>query len=133
MAEILEKGLLIGFGLSVAIFFFSVFTPFLSIIFSGNPEPLDQHDTFVYTIEYGLTYNHNEEDLHINMSLSIEILLSLDIREDIYFLNITSTSKSTLLASSNLILLSNSSITGDFEVIFSYDVDLIIIDFRGEN
>jgi len=131
MAEILEKGLLIGFGLSIALLFFSIFTPYLSIIFSGTQESLDQHDTFVYTIEYGLSYNQNEEDLHINMSLTIEILLSLDFKKNIYFLNISSPLKSTLLSSTSLILLSNSSVTGNFEVIFSYDVNLIIISFQG--
>ncbi|TFG14062.1 MAG: hypothetical protein EU535_03845 [Promethearchaeota archaeon] len=132
MAEILEKGLLIGFGLSVAIFFFSIFTPYISIIFSRTQEPLDQHDTFVYTIEYGLSYENGEDELHLNMSLSIEILLSLNFMGDELFLNITSPLKSTLLSSPRLILLSNSSITGDFEVIFSYDVNLVIISFWGE-
>lgn len=131
MAEILEKGLLIGFGLSVAIFFFSVFTPYLSVIFSGNQEPLDQHDIFVYTIEYGLSYDQSEEDLHINISLSIEISLSLELIMDAYRLNITSVLKSTLIHSSSLIILSNSSVTGNFEVIFSYNVNLVIITFRG--
>jgi len=131
MAEILEKGLLIGFGLSIALLFFGIFTPYLSIIFSGTQESLDQHDTFVYTIEYGLSYNQYEDDLHINMSLTIEILLSLDFKNNLYFLNISSPLKSTLLSSSSLIILSNTSVTGNFEAIFSYDVNLVIISFKG--
>ncbi len=135
MGEILEKGLLIGFGLSVAIFFFTLITPYLALIFSETQIPLDQHDTFVFTIEYGLSYNpqHMEEDLHINVSLSIEIQLSLEINKDTLYLNITSPLKSTLLSSSILILLFNNTVTGDFEIIFSYDVDLIIINFKGVN
>jgi hypothetical protein len=131
MAEILEKGLLIGFGLSVAIFFFSVFTPYLSIFFSENQQPLDEHDIFVYTIEYGLSYTQSEDDLHINMSLSIEVSLTLEMLMDVYRLNISSPLRSTLITSSSLIILSNSSVTGNFEVIFSYDVNLVIITFRG--
>jgi len=131
MAEILEKGLLIGFGLSVAIFFFSVFTPYLSVFFTGNYEPLDEHDIFVYTIEYGLSYNKGEVDLHVNMSLSIEISLTLESFMDAYGLNVTSNLKSSLIISSSLIILSNNSVTGSFEVIFSYDINLVIITFRG--
>ena len=132
MAEILEKGLLIGFGLSIALLFFGIFTPYLSIIFTGTQESLDQHDTFVYSIEYGLSYNQYEDELHINMSLTIEIQLFLNFKNNIYFLNISSPLKSTLLSSTSLIILSNNSVTGNFEVIFSYDVNLVIISFRGE-
>ena len=133
MAEILEKGLLIGFGLSIAIFFFGVFTPYLSFLFSGNPEPLDQHDTFVNTIEYGLFYEHSEDDLHVNMSLSIDILLALDTGMNVSLLNITSPLKSTLISSPKIILISNSSVTGNFEIIFSYNAYIVNITFRGEN
>jgi hypothetical protein len=133
MGEILEKGLLIGFGLSVSIFFISIITPFISLLFTETQTPLDQHDTFVFTMDYGLAYNPQEmtEELHINMSLSIEITLTMESSKGNLFLNITSPLKSTRLYCSRLIILSNHTITGEIETIFTYNTELIILTFRG--
>lgn len=132
MAEILEKGLLIGFGLSVGVFFFALLSPYFSIIFSNTPTPLDQHDTFAFTMEYGLSYNpHEEDELHINVSLTLDYYLSLLYTGDELFLNISSSSKSTLLSSSRQIVLCNSSITGNIETIFSYTENKVTLLFRG--
>ena len=134
MGEILEKGLLIGFGLSIAIFFLTMMNPFLTLIFSGNPSPLDQHDTLVLTLEYGLNYIPEEEpsELHIDMTLGFNISLLLESTEHNLYLKISSPLKSTRLSSSRLLILKNSSVSGNFEIEFSYSAQIITLTFWGK-
>jgi len=131
LGEILEKGLLIGFGLSVAIFFFATFTPYLSLIFSDTPPSVNQHDLFVFIMDYGLSYDpqYPNEELHINTSVSVDITLSVLLRDNTFYLNITSVLKTSLRPCSQLLLLNNYTVTGDLEVVFTYKLNLLILTF----
>ena len=131
MGEILERGLLIGFGLSIVVFFLALFTPYVATIFSDAYTPIDQHDTFVFTIEYGLSYipSQTEDQIRVNISLTIYIDLSIVSIQGKDFLNITSTSKTTLLSTQKSIILLNSSITGQLETAFTYTPSVVILAF----
>jgi hypothetical protein len=134
MGEILEKGLLIGFGLSISIFFFALIMPYFSYIFSNAPTQLDQHDSFVITIEYGLSYYPVEEDeLRVNMTLTEVFHLFILYNGENMALNISSPLKSTILPFSRTLLLCNTSIMGEIETVFSYRQNEVTLIFWGRS
>ena len=98
MPEILEKGLIVGFGLSVAIVFFTICSPYFFIMFDGGEISLNEHDSFVLIMEYGISHipSHYGETSTINMSLSIKISLSLVDIDELYELHIISSIKYSL-------------------------------------
>ena len=119
MGQILEKGLLLGFGLSVAIFFFSIFTPVISVFFSDSPETLDQHDIFAFSIEYGLSYSpqFTNEEIRVNLSFSLNFNLTVASVESNFKIILSSPIRTTHHFSTRAIILSNSSISGEIEVV----------------
>ncbi len=135
MGEILEKGMMIGLGLTLAIFFLTITTPILSLIFTDSISSLDQHDTFAFAMEYGLSYFPEGDigELSIKFSLTFNITISLESFGDELYLNITSPLKSTRLYSSRYLILSNNSITGDFEIHFLYNIQFITVTFWGKS
>jgi hypothetical protein len=134
MGEILEKGLLVGFGLSVAIIFFSFSAPFLSIIIGKESVIPNEHDIFVFIMDYGISHEplQPNEKYQMNMSLTIEISLDFGMFNENYALNVTSMIKSTLIYTSRFLMLHNNSVTGNFTIIFQYYFNYTVIDFRGE-
>ncbi|MBN2154961.1 MAG: hypothetical protein JW776_02830 [Candidatus Lokiarchaeota archaeon] len=130
MGEILERGLMIGFGLTITIFLFSVFSPVISLIFS-DVSSMDQYDMFIFTIQYGITYNpqYPEEELCINASISFEISLEVEETDQFSYLTLNTKFKSITFFSSKSIILLNYTVQGDIQCIFYYPLDAIILSF----
>ena len=78
MSEILEKGLMIGFGLSIFIVFLSIFSPIIPIILEPNSEEdLDNYNTFISLLEFGIKYTPNNS--HDNLSFSYTLSININI------------------------------------------------------
>jgi hypothetical protein len=135
MGEIIEKGLLLGFGLSVAIVFITFSAPYLSMIIEKDPITPNQHDIFVFILDYGISHIplQTEETYTMNMSSTIEFTLSLKQIHTNYELNVTSSLKSSLIYTSRVLILNNNSVLGNFTIIFQYFFNYTVIDFwRGK-
>ena len=57
MAELFEKGLLIGFGIVVLLIFFSFLTPFLDVLYQYNDDSgLNNYTRVIDEIDEGILY-----------------------------------------------------------------------------
>ena len=134
MGEILEKGLVIGFGLVTSLLIISLFSPMFSTILSGQSS-LDQYESFVLTMEYGFSYipQFPDDELNINLSLTIQIHLKITRDEDNSYFVISSESKSTTLRVLRPFILYNTTVTGKVECVFVYGSENISLIFWGKN
>ena len=130
MGEILEKGLIIGFGLTTSLLIISFFSPIFSTLLS-NDSTSDQYEIFVLTMEYGLSYipQFSDEELNVNLSLSFQIQLDIEEKDGISHFIISSETKSNTILVSKSIVLHNKTVMGDLLCVFSYRLEKISLTF----
>ena len=133
MSEILEKGLMIGFGLSIFIGFLSFFNPIISIIFEPNSDDdLNNYNTFATLLEFGI--NYNPRNSHDNLSFSYTLVNDIYIEEilDINktIINLFSKVKNSTIQTTKQVTFDTYSLFDSFTLYFLYDLNSITIEIR---
>lgn len=131
MPEIIEKGLMIGFGLTILVFWLSFLNPFISYF---NYYQLNQdYDKFIYTLDFGIKNSvHNpEQELKFNCYLKEEVKLFTYNVDNTYIIEVNSEHKNSSLYSSIPVNFSQISIQDSFLMIFNYNsqIESILITF----
>ena len=123
MGEIIEKGLLIGFGLTLLIFMYSFISPFLLYITNTDNNDFNtQYNEIVFRIGYASTYTprtDNETSKH-NFSLQNEITIKYSVIFEKICINVSSKLKSTIIETKRNIIFETTLLTGSLSIEFYY-------------
>ena len=133
MSEILEKGLMIGFGLSIFIVFLSIFSPIIPIILEPNSEEdLNNYNTFISLLEFGIKYtpNNSHDNLSFSYTLSININIETKTEDNRTAINLFSKIKNTTIFTAKQVTFNTFSLFDRFSLCFIYDLNSIAIETR---
>ena len=133
MSEILEKGLMIGFGLSIFIVFLSIFSPIIPIILEpDSEEDLNNYNTFISLLEFGIKYtpNNSHDKLSFSYTLSININIEKKVEDNRTAINLFSEIKNTTIYTTKQVKFTAYSLFGRFSLCFLYELNSITIEIR---
>ena len=133
MSEILERGLMIGFGLSIFIVFLSIFSPIIPIILEPNSEDdLNNYNTFASLLEFGIKYspNNSHDNLSFSYTLSTDIYIEKKFENNKTVINLFSKIKNTTIYTTKLVEFTTYSLFDSFTLCFLYELNSITIEIR---
>jgi len=133
MSEIMEKGLMIGFGLSIFIVFLSIFSPIIPIILEPNSEEdLNNYNTFVSLLEFGIKYtpNNSYDNLTFSYTLSINIHIEKMVEGNRTIITLFSKIKNTTIYTTKQVKFTTYSLFDSFSLCFLYELNSITIEIR---
>lgn len=133
MSEILERGLMIGFGLSIFIVFLSIFSPIIPIILDPTPEDdLNNYNTFVSLLEFGIKYtpNNSHDNLSFSYTLSADINIEKMYENNKTVINLFSKIKNTTIYTTKQVTFATYSLFDSFTLCFLYELNSITIEIR---
>lgn len=133
--EIVERGLMIGFGLTILIFMASYLSPFVS--YFNNYQLNQDYDKFIYTLDFGIknSLQNHESELKFNCYLIEEVKIFTYYIDNTYLIEVKSEHKNSTLFSSCNVIFNQTSINGSFKMLCNYneDVKSIHINFSEVN
>lgn len=133
MSEILERGLMIGFGLSVFIVFLSIFSPIFPIILEPNSEDdINNYNSFVSLLEFGIKFtpNNSHDNLSFSYTLSTNINIEIKVENNKTVINLFSKIKNATIYTTKQINFTNNSLFDSFVLCFLYELNSITIEIR---
>ncbi len=134
MGEILEKGLMIGFGLIIMTFFLSFINPILSMLMDPiSTNDLNNYNNFVFIIDYGANFNPEEpnEVLSFNITLNNPINIQCKRLTDETEIQVNSKIKNITLNIKRIVFMDIESINGSFSMEFYYNLNIVSIKIKG--
>ena len=133
MSEILERGLMIGFGLSIFIGFLSIFSPIIPIIFEPNSDDdLNNYNTFASLLEFGIKYNpsNSHDNLSFSYTLANDIYIEKIFDNNETIINLFSKIKNSTIYTTKQVTFDTYSLFDSFTLCFLYDLNSITIEIR---